>query len=189
MKKKLFIISLLLLSQAACSQTKVIHETTKSSSQVDLESLKKENESLKAERGSSIVNEFNEEAAKITEELPLNYISAWAKAAFGDNTICFAYEKEYIQCIVLDPKNATKDDIQQIYDSFKTSISTLYLLTNSNSELLKFKHVSVRFVTPEDTPLIEFFLRNNNSQFEYYDTTIGLSKGDEVVKLLNEINK
>lgn len=124
----------------------------------EIESLTAENQSL-SDSNKELLNEKLEQA---TDQLQDAYPIAWAKAAFGDDSICFASDdKKHFQCIAGNTYSISNEGISDLWSDLMNSLTTLVYVQDSISNEL----ISIKFLDPSGIYILEITLNlNENSE-------------------------
>lgn len=124
-------------------------------------SLKSEIESLTAENQSlsdSNKKLLDEKTEQVVDQIPDTYSTAWAKAAFGDDTICFASDdSKHLQCIAGNTYAISNEGISDLWSDLLLSLTTLAYVKDSISHEL----ISIKFLDPSGVYVLEVTLNLN----------------------------
>ena len=183
MKKELIalVLATTVLSVPACSQ---------GVSKTNYESVVAEKESLEAEKASMessiAVEKLDRESKKLTDSQPLVIAQSWASVAFGDTAVFSDADNQYLQCIVLSPKESSVESLKAIQNSMRDAIITLNTLTSSIT--VKYKYIYIRFLNQKNTPLIEYVLENKGTSYDVVTFTLDMGDTETLQNFLDFAN-
>lgn len=124
-------------------------------------SLKSQIESLTAENQSLSDNNkklLDEKTSQVVDQIPDSYSTAWATAAFGDDSICFSSaDKKNLQCIAGNTYSISNEGISDLWSDLLLSLTTLAYVKDSISCEL----ISIKFLDPSGVYIIEVTLDLN----------------------------
>ena len=165
-------------------------------SQADYDNLLNENSALQSEKESllseneSLVSE-NKSLSDYKKEQPLNdtntiYIEAWANISFGENsTYLFDENSSHFQCIAEKTYPISTEGITELWSDFTESLPTLGMVKDSYSDFINYETISVRYLDPNDTYLLDIILKKSEETYILDAITCNVLYTTTIIPVLN----
>lgn len=156
----------------------VVAENTSLKSEI--ESLTAENESL-SESNKELLDEKTEQ---VMDQLPDAYSTAWVKAAFGDNSICFSGDdNKHLQCIAGNTYSISSEGISDLWSDLLLSLTTLAYVKDSISHEI----ISIKFLDPSGTYILEVTLNLNEDSDMLQAIMCNVVHADVIIPALQNV--
>lgn len=197
MKKGLFVLSLfIIVSLSGCSSISQEEydsvvaerdETVKKldTLQADYNSMSKEYDS-KSNDYEKLHSEYqileSERKERVDKEMELAGTKAWVTTCFGDDSIYFVENTDYLQCISSNRYSCTLGGIK---DAWNDQLSAMKLLPISITT--PYEKIAVKYLDDDQKILIEFVIKRKNDTYELDSVTCDAFRATTIIPILAEL--
>ena len=148
----------------------------------EVESLTSENQSL----SDSNKKLLDEKTTQVVDQIPDSYSTAWATAAFGDDSICFSSsDKKHLQCIAGNTYSISNGGISDLWSDLLLSLTTLAYVQDSISCEL----ISIKFLDPSGVYILEVTLDLNEDAEMLRAIMCNAIYADVIIPALQDVSK
>lgn len=125
------------------------------------------------------LDELDKNEKFVSEKIPLDFASPWAKSSFGDSTSCAIDDKSHL--FVNIPTNYTANDALKMFDDIKKSLSTWVLIDSPNSNTSYYSYVTFTFYDNYQNGIVSYTFDNRNKKMNLKTIMGDLTQTDELV--------
>ncbi|MEY8428746.1 hypothetical protein AALA00_13755 [Lachnospiraceae bacterium 46-15] len=197
MKRKSFIIFVMvMLLLVGCSGNAVPQDQYESAvaerDELDkeLKALREDYEKVKeekelAERENKSLQD--EKKKRVSEELELATPIAWATTCFGEDSIVFADNKEYLQIISKKKYNLTSESVQEIWE--KTLEASKLMKAGGYLDKIVYDRIGMKFSQENGSELLEIVLKRADDTYELDSISGDLLNASALISAMEQRNQ
>lgn len=161
MKKNFLLISCAIVTLSITGCANGVSQKDYDAVVAERDSLKSKNDELEQIRLESTKKILELQQQQTDKDLLNSSAIAWAETSFGENGIYLVENPAYMLCVAPGAYDTTLESINSIFNNVKVSTATLSKFADD----IKYDKISIKYLSSENTTLIEFTLKRENDSY------------------------